>query len=197
MLTEQCHRLGIDFMPSLRMNEHYPIPYDDPSYGKVRIEHPEWTIGRGKDLPENSTEWGVGRGLDYAVPEVRDYICSILIETIERWDVDGLELDFFRHPTYFNIQEAYSNRYLMTDLVRRVRRRMDEIGLQRGKGLDLMVRVPATIERCEGLGLDILKWIDEGLVDIVVAGGGFIPFEMPMEQFVEACLLYTSDAADE
>ena len=186
VLTEQCHRLGIDFMPSLRMNEHYPIPYDDPSYGKVRIEHPEWTIGRGKDLPENSTEWGVGRGLDYAVPEVRDYICSILIETIERWDVDGLELDFFRHPTYFNIQEAYSNRYLMTDLVRRVRRRMDEIGLQRGKGLDLMVRVPATIERCEGLGLDILKWIDEGLVDIVVAGGGFIPFEMPMEQFVEA-----------
>ena len=73
----------------------------------------------------------------------------------------------------------------MTDMVRKIRRRTDEIGDERGKGLDLMVRVPATIERCEHLGLDIRQWIDEYLVDVVVAGGGFVPFEMPIKEFVD------------
>ena len=185
IMAEQCHRLGIDFLPSVRMNEHYDIAPDDPAYGRLRREHPELTIGRGKSLPEPSMEWGVGTGLDYALPQVRAYMSSIVLETVERWDVDGVELDFFRHPTYFNIEEAYSNRYLMTDMVSKIRRRMDEIGQQRGKGLDLMVRVPSTIERCERLGLDIARWIDSSLVDVVVAGGGFIPFEMPVGEFVD------------
>ena len=185
VMTEQCHRLGMDFLPSVRMNEHYDIDPDDPAFGKLRREHPEFTIGKGKDLPEPSMEWGVGTGLDYALPEVRDYMSSIVLESVERWDVEGVELDFFRHPTHFNIEEAYSNRYLMTDMVEKIRRRMDEIGEARGKGLDLMVRVPATIERCERLGLDIREWVDSYLVDVVVAGGGFIPFEMPIKEFVD------------
>ncbi|MDE2716624.1 MAG: family 10 glycosylhydrolase, partial [Chloroflexota bacterium] len=185
VMTEQCHRLGMDFLPSVRMNEHYDIDPDDPAFGKLRREHPELTIGKGVDLPEPSMEWGVGTGLDYALPEVRDYMSSIVLETVERWDVDGVELDFFRHPTHFNIEEAYSNRYLMTDMVEKIRRRMDEIGEVRGKGLDLMVRVPATIERCERLGLDIREWVESYLVDMVVAGGGVIPFEMPVRELVE------------
>ena len=185
IMTGQCHRLGMDFLPSVRMNEHYDIDLDDPSYGRLRRENPELTIGKGKDLPEPSMEWGVGTGLDYALPEVRDYMSSIVLETVERWDVDGVELDFFRHPTHFNIEEAYSNRYLMTDMVEKIRRRMDEIGEERGKGLDLIVRVPAAIERCERIGLDIREWVDSYLVDVVVAGGGFIPFEMPIKEFVD------------
>ncbi len=94
VMTEHCHRLGMDFLPSVRMNEHYDIDLNDPSYGKLRSEHPELTIGRGNDLPEPSMEWGVGTGLDYALPEVRDYMSSIVLETVERWDVDGVELDF-------------------------------------------------------------------------------------------------------
>ena len=184
VMTEQCHRLGMDFLPSVRMNEHYDIDPDDPAFGKLRREHPELTIGKGKDLPQPSMEWGVGTGLDYAMPEVRDYMSSIVLESVERWDVEGVELDFFRHPTHFNIEEAYSNRYLMTDMVEKIRRRMDEIGEARGKGLDLMVRVPATIERCERLGLDIGEWVESYLVDVVVAGGGFVPFEMPIREFV-------------
>ena len=36
IMTEQCHRLGMDFLPSVRMNEHYDIDPDDPSYGTLR-----------------------------------------------------------------------------------------------------------------------------------------------------------------
>ena len=34
-------------------------------------------------------------------------------------------------------------------------------------------------------GLDVGAWIDEDLVDIVIAGGGFIAFETPIDEFVK------------
>ena len=49
--------------------------------------------------------------------------------------------------------------------------------------------------RTARLGLDVARWMAEGLVDIVIAGGGFMPFDMPLEEFVAAaegtdCLVY-------
>ena len=111
---------------------------------------------------------------------------NIVFELFERWDVDGVELDFMRHPAHFRIDEAYANRYLATDLVRRIRQRMDEVGDERGKHLDLLVRVPPTLADSRRIGLDVEAWMKDGLVSIVVAGGGFIPFEMPIREFVEA-----------
>ena len=43
-------------------------------------------------------------------------MASIAVELVSRWDVDGIELDYMRHPAFFRIEEAYPNRYLMTDL---------------------------------------------------------------------------------
>ena len=53
---------------------------------------------------------------------------------------------------------------------------MDEIGEAKGMALDLIVRVPPTLRDCARIGQDVETWIKEGLVDVVIAGGGFIPF---------------------
>ena len=74
----------------------------------------------------------------------------------------------------------------MTDLVRHVRRRMDEVGAARGKRIELAVRVPPTLADSRRIGLDVERWIAEGLVDIVTVGVGFIPFTMPVKEFVDA-----------
>ena len=47
---------------------------------------------------------------------------AIITELLERFDIDGVEIDFNRHPTFFRRAEQTQNAYLMTDLVRRVRR---------------------------------------------------------------------------
>ena len=99
--------------------------------------------------------------------------------------MDGVEMDFNRHPGVFRREEAYQNRYLMTDLVRRVRSRLDEVGAERGRHLKLAVRVAPTLANSERMGLDVSKWMADGLVDTVVAGVGWIPFEMPIGEFVE------------
>ena len=192
VISSLCREAGIEFLPRVRMNSHYAYfapPYTetyDPGYGRYRQENPHLLIGRpGESIPEGTIDWDIRTGKDYAYPEVRDYAYSIISELFERFDVDGVEMDFNRHPGVFRREEAYQNRYLMTDLVRRVRSRLDEVGAERGRHLKLAVRVAPTLANSERMGLDVSKWMADGLVDTVVAGVGWIPFEMPIGEFVE------------
>ncbi|MFP6646429.1 MAG: hypothetical protein VCF24_23125 [Candidatus Latescibacterota bacterium] len=197
-INRQFAQAGVDVFPSMRMNSHYEIDYASPGHGKFRREHPDWLIGQPyEEIPFPTVENAIARGLDYKFPGVREHILSVVIELIERFDVAGIELDYFRHPAFFRVEEAYSNRYLMTDFVRQIRQRLDEVGKDRGKHLDLLVRVPSSPYDSKRIGLDIEVWIKEGLVDIVAAGGGFLPFEQPIGDFVEIadgtdCLIYGS-----
>ena len=197
-IIRQFHEAGIDVLPSLRMNSHYDTPYHSPGHGRFRRDHPGWLIGQPHEyIPRPTLEYAIARGVDYKFPGVREHMAKIVFELCERFDVDGIELDYFRHPAFFRIEEACSNRYLMTDFVRRIRRRLDEVGEKRGRHLDLLVRVPPTLYDARRIGLDVETWISEGLVDIVAAGGGFMPFEQPIREFVEAaegtdCLIYGS-----
>ena len=186
VIAALCHEAGLAFFPSIRMNEHYDMHESAPNYGRLRREHPELLIGRpGESIPDGSLEWGIRTGLNYMFPEVRAHMARIIFELIERFDIDGVELDFMRHPAFFRVQEAYQHRYLITDLVRSVRTKLAEVGAERGKHLDLAVRVPPTLADSKRIGLDAEVWVKEGLIDLLIAGGGFIPFEAPIREFVE------------
>ena len=197
-MVELCREAGLDIFPSIRMNSHYDTDPNTPGGGRFRREHPEALIGKpGETFPAGSLEWGVRTGVDYTHPEVRRYMAGVICEMFERFDVDGVELDFMRHPTFFNLKSGYANRHLMTDLVRHVKRRMADVAGDRGRRIDLAVRVPPTLYDANRLGLDVAAWMAEGLVDMVIVGGGFIPFETPVREFVEAaegtsCLVYGS-----
>ncbi len=186
-LTRLSRSAGLPFFPRVRMNSHYDMDPDHPAYGRFRREHPELMIGRpGESIPQGTIEWGIKTGLDFTFPEVRAHRLSIVEEVVERFDVDGVELDFMRHPAFFRRDEAYGSRYLMTDLVARARRMLDEAGSRRDRKLQLAVRVPPTVYDSARIGLDAGEWIAERLVDIVVVGGGFVPFETPIEEFTAA-----------
>ena len=197
-INRQFSNVGIDIFPSMRMNSHYDVGYGSPGHGKFRREHSDWLIGRPyEEIPFPTLEHAIARGVDYKYPGVREHILGVIFELIDKFDVAGIELDYFRHPAFFRVEEAYSNRYLMTDFIRLVRKRLDEVGNQRGKHLDLLVRVPSSLYDAQRIGLDVGEWIKEDLVDIVAAGGGFMPFDQPIREFVEIaegtnCLIYGS-----
>ena len=187
VLSRLCREAGIQFFPRFRMNSHYDMEPTSHLYGRFRREHPELLIGRpGEAIPAGSTEYGLRSGLDYALPAVRAHAAEIICELFEAFEVEGVELDFMRHPAFFRPDEAHQNRYLMTDLVRHVRDRMDRAGQDRGRRIKLAIRVPPTLADSARIGLDVAAWMAQGLVDIVVAGGGFIPYETPIEEFVAA-----------
>ena len=86
VIAELCRKAGLDFFPSVRMNEHYDIDISSPSYSRLRREHPELLIGRvGEDLPRPSMEWGIRTGLNYAFPDVRSYMSSIIWSRPRMW----------------------------------------------------------------------------------------------------------------
>ena len=112
-------------------------------------------------------------GLDYAHEEVREDRFWWINNTATKYDVDGVDLNFFRHPWYFKLGEEQRNMPLMTRLIRRARRRFDEIGRERGRPMLLGVRVLGNIETCRNAGLDIETWLAEGLIDRLSIGGQY------------------------
>ena len=184
--VEVCHQEDMDLFASFRMNSHYAVDPQSPNHSEFRLKHPEWLIGHPDGYSKGSKEYGIRMGLNYAIPQVREHMASTIVEVFERFDVDGVELDFMRHPAFFKLHEAVENHHHMTQMLRQVKRKRDQVSQAGGRSVDLAMRVPPTFADALRVGLDVRTWIREGLVDILIAGGGFMPFDMPFEEFVEA-----------
>ena len=85
----------------------------------LRQQHPEWLLG------ERTSDW-FALSWDLSVPEVRRYRLDHLREICERYDWDGVELDWQRHPFHLPEDEAYRLRYALTDLQRAARHMVDQ-----------------------------------------------------------------------
>ncbi len=174
---------GMGAFLSFRMNELHDV--DKPA---SPLLSPFWTKNPGYRVG-GYPGWGA-YALNYAIPEVRDYFFAILHEVCERYDCDGLELDFMRFPYYFpprsDSMEAYAS--IMTAFVKRVRDMTMEIGGRRGRPLLLAARVPTSLSGCAYIGIDPATWAKSGVIDFLTIA----PFlstqpEIPVEEFRRAC----------
>lgn len=68
--------------------------------------HPEWIRKYYKD--DKISYW-----LDPGLPEVRNYLTNLIIELVQNYDIDGIQLDFMRYPgknfNDFNTYRKYEN----------------------------------------------------------------------------------------
>ena len=211
MIVDRARDLGMETFASLRMNDSHDA-FMPSLASRLKKEHPEWLIGEpGRDYgertrptfpewlaskPRNLVEWWRRRALNYAVPEVRAYILSI-VDEITEYGFDGVELDFMTFPYIFRLGEERQHMDLLTRMVRDIRELVDRKAEDRGKPGLLMTRVPARIDRCQEIGVDVETWIKDGLVDMLSIGRSYIPFSIPTEEWVRAvegtsCKIYPS-----
>ena len=188
VMTGAARRLGMEVFASIRMNDTHDAfgkPHGRLDY-PLKLEHPEWLLGdesrRGdfKAAPEALT-WS---GLDFEVPQVRDDRLDWIRRSAERYDVHGVDLNFFRMPWFFRRGREAHGAPLMTDLVREARRILDDVSEAKGEAMLLGVRVPGTVEVCDRVGIDIETWLREDLVDRLLVGGGYEPYTSPYEELV-------------
>ena len=177
-VVEWCHENGLEAFWSMRMNDthdgaHRPEkPY--PLFPPLKHEHPEWMIG----TLENRPRYGSWTSVDYTLPEIRDLAFRYIEEVCRNHDVDGVELDYFRHLSYLKTV-AYGGIAtdeeveLMTGFMRRLREMADREGKKRGRPILIATRAPDSAEYGRAVGLDIETWMAEGLIDIVVGSGYF------------------------
>ena len=178
LMTGFCHANRMEAWWSMRMNDVHDgkRPEIRPQFKK---DHPQWLLGTfGDKTPDMIGESRWWSGVDYEHEEVRERAFRLIEEVCRKYDVEGVELDFFRHPVYFKRhrlgQPALPRQVkMMTEFMRRVHGMTVEVGRQRGRPVLVAVRVPDTIAVCAHLGFDMKLWAREKLVDVIVPGGYF------------------------
>jgi len=183
IVMNRARHQGMESMLSYRMNELHDVDKPaSPLLSPFWKAHPEYRVGGYEG-------WGK-EALNYAVPEVREYVFAILEEIVDRYDLDGLELDFMRFPYYFPFRKDSMGAYerTMTDFVERVRKMTDSIGNERGRSILLSARIPTSLQGCTHLGLDPATWSRGGLIDFLTLS----PFlstetDIPVGEFRAAC----------
>ena len=179
-IAQAAHDIGMEVFFSLRMNDAHDAAHPERNSGKIKREHPDWLIGdRDATYEEQSIPWWMRKSFDYAVEDVRTHVIAI-VERILSFDSEGVELDFMSHPFVFRLGREQEDGHLLTDMMREVRALAAETNRL------VMVRVPATIERCGKIGIEIRTWIREGLVDLLSLGRCVTPASIPTEQWMKA-----------
>ncbi|MEX1039981.1 MAG: hypothetical protein WDZ51_05095 [Pirellulaceae bacterium] len=168
----------VEIFWSFRMNDTHDAGLS--GYGPVmfranplKLEHPDWLIG----TPKNRPKFGGWSAVDYTRSEIRELAVKYVEEVCQNYGVSGIELDFFRHPVFFKRAAqtgtpcTEQERALMTEMVRQIRQATEVEGQKRGKPILLAVRVPDSVAYCRDSGLDIEKWLAEGLIDMMTVSG--------------------------
>ena len=187
VVVDFAHEHDLEAFWTFRMNDIHDAR-DRHNLPKLKLDHPDWLIG-GEDLTahqdQTSREYWAATALDYAVDGVRENRSGLIEEVCERYDVDGIEMDFGRMPHLFPPGQEEQNLGVMTEFVRGVRQRMDQRAQERGRPLLLAARVPDTVELCRNIGLDIETYLSEGLLDMLTPGFAYDPWQMLCRELIE------------
>jgi lysophospholipase L1-like esterase len=179
VMVEFGKQHGIEVFWSMRMNDTHDGSTAD--YGPIlfrtnhlKMTRPEYLLGTAKKRPK----YGAWTAVDYGRPEIRNLAFRYLEEVCRDYDVEGVELDFFRHPVYFKSTSrgtpaTEAERAAMTDLLRRIRLMADEVGQARGRPILIAVRCPDSVEYCRAMGLDLKYWLANDLLDLWMPAGYF------------------------
>ena len=191
VMVSKLKKAGITFLAGVRVNDHH---------GSMDIwtpwerEHKEWSLG----IDTGDRSWrAVGdlRQMDFSVEGVRARRLSIIKEVITKYDVDGIQLDFGRTPPYLSEPKREKAKYV-TQFVKDVRKILDDAGKSRDRELILGVILPWDLDFCEREGLEIKRWIGEGLVSYVSPGEWYYAdWNIPLDGWVKLttgtdCKLY-------
>ena len=197
-VVDAGHRVGMEVFASVRMNDlHDSNPRWVDFFRKIKRDHPEYMLGDSVNVyarPGITYKFSPKTALNYALAEVREYQLNHIRDTLERYDVDGLELDWNRSPWAFEPGQERAYLGLMTQFMRQIRQVLDSTARQRGRPRYFAVSVPRNFESCLETGLDVRTWLDEKLIDILIVAGQ--PFLMRLPEMKNAtrqsgCQLYS------
>jgi hypothetical protein len=177
VFVSHCRLKGLAPFVSFRLNDSHGHDFatmaqeDIPRWAwhafcPIHIQHPEWRLG------QDIRNWS-RRVLNWAIPEVRKYKYSYIKEIIENYDLDGFELDFMRHRSFFRQEETTveQRKKIMTEFVRDVRCLLDTAS-RPGQHKWLCVRIPAQTCWYDRLGISVESLVESG-VDMINLSNSF------------------------
>jgi hypothetical protein len=184
LTIEFCRRNELEVFYSMRMNDIHDS-FTSWLLPQWKRDHPDYCFGNPEDLDkyDDSNPRKFWSFQNYEIPEVRERIYRIIEDVCQRYDIDGIELDWSRHPIFFAPamdRKPVEPRQveIMNGFVRRIRKMTDRVGRKRGRPLLVACHVPNGVDAALKIGLDVETWLENDLVDIVIGGWGYIPLAM-------------------
>ena len=175
VMLAEARRQNLEGLLSFRMND---------GHDGVHLETQFW-----RDHPEyHCFDPDQGHTLDYGHQEVRDQMFLLIQEAVQRYDCDGIELDFNRFPILFKNDAPAERIAKMNKFVHRLRRMLDVEGRKRDRHLVLGVRpptenydVPATYAGSRKVGCDPVAWAQNGWIDFLTVSRFLsVTFDLPV-----------------
>ena len=130
VLLAEARNRGLEALLTFRVNDAHGNDFLRTAFWHG---HPEYRMGNG--------------ALDFRHDAVREYVFRLIEEAVQRYDCDGIELDFQRFPTFFKDGKTEERVAKISNLVARVRTMLDIKGAKRGRRLILAARVPSDYGR--------------------------------------------------
>ncbi len=161
---DECHKNNVAALVSLRINDahHQERTWDENPPGifahclnRFYREHPQYRLA---PPPSRAIK---DRVHNWAIPEARAHKEALVKEVIDVYPtLDGIELDFIRHPYYFHEDLPMEKRVeIMCDFISKIRAHLDASGkAPTGLKKYLGVRVPITEAEWKDVGLNPANW---------------------------------------
>lgn len=185
---DRCRERGISPWVTMRMNDVHSVDNEgDPMHSTFWQQNPQF-----RRAPYKFDDW-VDKAFDYGRKEVRDYHFRLIEEAAERYDFDGLELDWMRFGFHFRPGFEEEGIAILTEFTADVRKLLDSWEAKRGHRIKLSARVPSRPQTARGLGMDAVEWARRGLIDMLVITPFWATIEtdMPVELWKQ--LLHGTD----
>lgn len=183
IICDRAHAKNLLLYPTLLVQQGRRDRDVDVRCSEFRFNNVHLEIGAAGDLPDDFPGFTF---LDFKHQEVRDERFALVAETLERYPVDGFELQLDYGLHYFHPSQVQDGLEIMTSWIAEVFRAVKASGDQR----ELAIRVPASIEGCLSIGLDVQEWIRQGIVDVLIpqtlSGPELLNHNADFRPFVEA-----------
>jgi len=191
------HEAGLEVFWSHRINDSHDAVDPVELLSQWKADHPECLMGKPEDAkkyPQSSPRYW-WTTLDFEKQEVRDYLLRITEEVCRLYDVDGIEIDYFRYPMFFrpnlDFEPATQKQLdILTEFQRSIMQMSVREGAKRGRPILVAARVPASVTACRNVGIDVERWLREGLLDIMPLGNGGAWPNVPVEEITTLAHTY-------
>lgn len=178
----RCRHNGVGAWMTVRMNDvHGCMDEDGPLLSQFFREQ---RAARQLRAMHRDRYW-MDRALDWERPEVQEHYFKFVCEVLNRYDLDGIELDWMRFVVHFRPGRELEGGKALTAWIRRVRAECTKSAERRGHPVHLGVRVPTRPEVARRIGLDGVAWAREGIIDLLTATPFWatVDFDVPVAEW--------------
>ena len=155
IVCDRAHVKGMLIYPTLLVQQGRAPREQDVRCSNFRFDNPHLEIGARGDLDADFPGLAC---LDFKHKEVREERFALIEETLNNYPIDGFELQLNYTPYYFHPDEVEAGREIMTAWIRQVYEAVKRSGARR----ELAIRIPASLEGCLEVGMDVRDWMEQG-----------------------------------